>query len=81
MAFGALHSEPNVVDALARSPDLVTFIPSLYSTTWTKEDRADPALGPVISFLHGGLTRAVEQKIGITTVYVGVYEDYFFEYA
>ncbi len=80
VGFGALPSEPNLVDALAQSSDLITYIPSTYSTTWTKEDDADPVLGPLLRFCHPGWERAKEKRIGITAVYTGVFDIYLFGY-
>lgn len=71
--------EPNLVDALAKSADLVTYIPSTYSTTWNEKDATDPQLGPILKFLHSGWDRAKERGIGITAVYIGCFEKYFFE--
>ena len=69
------------MDALARSSDLVTYIPSIYSTTWTEEDKADPNLGSILSILHAGWDRATASGIGVTPVYTGIFDVYFFEYA
>ncbi|KAF2149093.1 hypothetical protein K461DRAFT_329801 [Myriangium duriaei CBS 260.36] len=81
VGFGALPSEPKLVDALAKSPDFVTFVPSTFSTTWTDEDVADEELGNIVRFIHGGLDRAHQIGAGTTVVYTGVFDIYFFEYA
>ena len=79
MGFAGLSNEPNVVDALSKSPDFVTYMPSTYSTTWNAEDFKDPQLGPVLNFIHQGWDRAKEKNIGITAVYTGVFDIYWFE--
>ncbi|TKA64146.1 hypothetical protein B0A55_09295 [Friedmanniomyces simplex] len=79
VGFPALPSEPNLVDGLALSPDLVTYIPSVYSTTWTERDFGDPRLGAVLAFLHGGWERAREKGVGVTAVYTGVFELFWFQ--
>ena len=79
VSFAALPYESKVVDALAKSPYLVTYMPSTYSTTWSAEDFQDPQLGPVLTFIHQGWDRAKEKKIGITPVYTGVFDLYWFE--
>ena len=81
VGFGALTSEPNLVDALAKSSDLVTYIPSTYSTTWTAKEKADPQLGSIINFIHSGWDRAAATGIGLTPIYTGIFDVYFFEYA
>ncbi|KAK5676767.1 hypothetical protein LTS10_010531 [Elasticomyces elasticus] len=80
VGFGALPTEPNLVEGLALSPDLVTYIPSVYSTTWTEEDFEHPQLGQVISFLHTGWEKAKDKKIGVTPVFTGVFDLYWFAY-
>ncbi|KAK3638518.1 hypothetical protein LTR56_012990 [Elasticomyces elasticus] len=80
VGFGALPTEPNLVEGLALSPDLVTYIPSVYSTTWTEEDFKHPQLGQVISFLHTGWEKAEDKKIGVTPVFTGVFDLYWFAY-
>ncbi len=79
MGFGAIAHESNVVDALAKSSDLVTYIPSTYSVVWGTEDFQDPQLGPVLEFIHTGWERAKEKKIGITAVYTGLFDLYWFK--
>ncbi|KAL9107808.1 MAG: hypothetical protein Q9227_007323 [Pyrenula ochraceoflavens] len=80
LGFPALPSEPKLVDALAKSPDLITYIPASYSTTWTPEEEADPPLTPIIRFIHGGWDRAKEKGIAVTPIYTGIFDVYFFEY-
>ncbi|EMC91215.1 hypothetical protein BAUCODRAFT_318679 [Baudoinia panamericana UAMH 10762] len=80
VGFGALPHEPNLVEALSKSPDLVTYVPSVYATTRSKANEADPALGPFLKFVHAGWDRAIEKDIGITAVYTGVFDVYFFSY-
>ena len=79
MSFAALPYEHKVVDALAKSPDLITYIPSTYSTTWDAEDFQHPQLGPVLNFIHAAWERAKEKHIGITAVFTGVFDLYWFE--
>ncbi|KAK4502304.1 hypothetical protein PRZ48_005729 [Zasmidium cellare] len=79
VGFGALPREPKLVDALSRSADLVTYVPSVYSTTWNSKDFADPRTGPILKFLHGGWERAKEKGVGLTPIYAGVFDLYFFE--
>ena len=67
------------MNALAKSPDFVTYIPSAYSTTYSEKDEADPQLGQVIAFVHSGWNRAKELGVGITPVYIGSFESYLFE--
>lgn len=69
------------MDALAKSTDLVTYVPSTFTTPWTAKEMADPQLGPVISFLHAGVDRATAKGVGVTLVYTGIFDIYFFEYA
>lgn len=59
----------------------MTYVPSTYSTTWTDADKSDPLLGNIISFIDAGLDRALEKGIGLTTVYTGVFDIYWFEYS
>lgn len=80
VAFGALPTEPNVVAALAKSKDFVTYIPSTYSTTWEAKDFEDPQLGPVLNFIHTGWNKAKELGISVTPLYIGAFENYWFEY-
>nr|POF16679.1 hypothetical protein CFP56_71320 [Quercus suber] len=80
VAFGALSTEPNVVQALAKSKDFVTYIPSTYSTTWTTKDFEDPQLGPVLNFIHSGWNKAKELGISITPLYIGAFENYWFDF-
>jgi len=80
VGFGALPNEAGLVKGLALSPDIVTYIPSVYSTTWNEKDHKDPQLGPVLSFLHGGWEQANKSNIGVTPVFVGVYDLYWFVY-
>lgn len=79
VAASALPHEPKLVDALANSSDLITFIPSSYSTTWSAEDFQHPQLGPVMTFLHMGWQRAKEKNLGITAVYSGMFDNYYFQ--
>jgi len=79
VGFGALPTEANLVEGLSRSKDLVTYIPSTYSTTWNKQDFEDPQLGPVLKFLHGGWDKATEKGVGITPVFTGIFENYWFQ--
>ena len=69
-----------MVDALARSPDLVSYMPSTFSTTYDEQDANDPSLGPVLKFIRGGWDRAKEKGVGLTVLYNGIFDNYFFEY-
>lgn len=80
VAFGALSSEPNVVEALAKSKDFVTYISSAYSTTFNKKDFDDPQLGPVIKFIHTGWLKARQLGISVTPLFIGCFENYWFEF-
>ena len=73
-----LGSEPKLVDALARSKDLVTYIPAAYSTTWTEADHADPLLGGLLKMWHSSRDRAKETGLGMTKVYTGAFDSYMF---
>ena len=75
-----LNLEANLIQALKKSPDFVTYIPSFYSTTWTSKDLADPSLGPLLSFLRTGRTTAKENGVPTTIVYSGIFEPYWFAY-
>lgn len=78
VGFGALPYEAKVVEALAATGDLQVYIPSVFSTTWEKQDYEDPQFGPVLKFLHGGWDKATELGLPVTPVYTGVFENYFF---
>lgn len=56
----------------------MTYIPSAYSTTFTKHDESDPNLGPVIGFVYGGIKKAQELGVGVTKVYSGCFDNYWF---
>ncbi|GAM89378.1 hypothetical protein ANO11243_074150 [Dothideomycetidae sp. 11243] len=79
IGFGAIPHEPKLVEALSKSKDLVTYIPSTYSTTWTEEDLKDPHFGPMLGFIEGGALKAKEIGVPLTTVYCGSFENYWFE--
>ena len=68
------------MDALAKSKDLVTYVPAAFSTTWTEADYADPPLGGLLKMLHLGLDRAKEKGLGMTTVYTGLFDSYMFDF-
>lgn len=80
LGSGILANEPKLVEALATSSDIITYIPSVFSTTWSKSDKEDEAIGPIINFAYKGWDKAVEKGIGVASVYVGAFENYFFEY-
>lgn len=44
LASSAVLSQIPLVEALAGSSDLLTFIPSEYGTHWTKEEMSNPKL-------------------------------------
>lgn len=79
LGFGAVPYEPKLVEAIVEAGDAVTYVPSVYSTTWNEADFADPKLGPILGFLHGGADRAEKLGLSVTTIYAGVFEDYWFE--
>ncbi|GAM87624.1 hypothetical protein ANO11243_056510 [Dothideomycetidae sp. 11243] len=78
VGFGAVPSEPNVVQALSKSKDFVTYIPSFYSTTWDDNDEKHPQIGPIVKYMHSGWDKAKEMGVAVTPVYVGNYENYWF---
>ncbi|KAK4503473.1 hypothetical protein PRZ48_004388 [Zasmidium cellare] len=78
VGVAGLGSEGVVMEALSKSPDFVTFMPAMYSTTWSKEDFADPVLGALISQLPA-YTKPKELGISITKVYTGIFDFTFFE--
>ncbi|KAF2163815.1 hypothetical protein M409DRAFT_57292 [Zasmidium cellare ATCC 36951] len=78
VGVGGLMSEGVVMEAISKSPDFVTYMPAMYSTTWSKEDFEDPVLGPVVGSLPG-YTKPKELGIGITKVYTGIFDFTFFE--
>lgn len=80
MAFSTLAYETRIVDALANLEDLITYIPSTFSTTWTSSDFSHPQLGPQLDYMHQGWKRAQQKSIGITTVYTGVFDIYWFQH-
>ena len=80
MAFAGLNDEPRVVEALAKSPDFITYIPSVFSTTWEEADYKDPQAAPILTFLHQGWDKAKELGVGTTPIFTGVFDKYFFEY-
>lgn len=80
VGFGVLSLEPNLVDALAKSKDLVTYIPSTFSSVWSKEDYADLALGGFLKFQTSGWDRAKEKGVRITAAFVGIFDIYMFKY-
>lgn len=49
------------------------------ASPWTERDFKDPQLGPVLAFLNGGWEKAKVRKIGITAVYTGVFELFWFQ--
>ena len=73
-----LGSEPKLVNALAKSKDLVTYIPAAYSTTWTEADHADPLLGGLLKKWHFSRDRAKETGLGMTKVYTGAFDSFMF---
>ena len=73
-------SEGIAMEAISKSPDFVTYMPAMYSTTWSKEDFDDPLLGSFISKMPG-YAKPKELGIGITKVYTGVFDFTFFEQA
>lgn len=79
VGFGALPNEPRIVEALAKSKDLMAYIPSTYSTTWEPQDFEDPRLGPVLNFIHSGWNKAKELRVPVTPLYIGAFENYWFE--
>ena len=79
MGFNAIGEETKIVDALADSPDLITFVPSIYSAIWNAEDLSDPLMGPPLQFIHMGWERAKEKGIGITKFYTGIFDLYWFK--
>lgn len=80
VGFEGLPQEPAVVEALAKSPDFVTYIPPTYSIPWAKEDYADPNLGPILKFIHTPWDRATELRIAVTPIYTSVFDIYWFQY-
>lgn len=79
LGFNATPFESKLVEAFARSPEAVTYVPSVFSTTYSEADEKDPKLGPILGFLHGGIAKAKELGLPTTTVYTGIFEDYWFE--
>lgn len=73
-----LSSEAHLIDALAKSKDLVAYIPASYSTTWTEADYADPLLGGLLSKWHANVGRAKEKGLAITKLYTGLFDNYMF---
>lgn len=78
MGAGALPNEPNLVNALAKSPDLVTFMPAMYSTTWNQQEINSEPLGTSLRMFHRSWDLANERQVGTTVVYTGVFDQYFF---
>ena len=70
--------EPNLVDALAKSPDLEVYIPSTYSTTWNPVDFQDSQLGPVLNLMHAGWEGAKQKGVDTAVLYIGSFENFFF---
>ena len=78
----AIPQERNLVEALAKSPDTVTFIPSAYVNNWTDEQLADhPRMDHVHAHNSASGKRAEELGLGVTRVYAGLFAEFFFEYA
>ena len=66
------------MEALNKSPDFVTFIPAVFSTTWSKQDFEDPVLGKFIGSVPF-YANAKGLNIGVTKVYTGIFDYTFFE--
>lgn len=67
------------MNALAQSPDIITFFPSSYTTTWTEEDEKHGMLGQLLTMANGKVRLARQKGVGITTVYTGLFDDWFFK--
>ena len=80
IGVGGLATEPHLIDVLANSPDLVTFFPSTYSSTWDETDKAEPQFLALLNFIQAGRQRAVARGLPVTIVYTGVFDNYFFGY-
>lgn len=72
--------EIRLVEALSRSPNAVTFIPSSFSKPWSDSEAADARLSPVIKWACGPKIRAAELNVGVTTVYTGAFDIFIFQY-
>ncbi|KAF2156334.1 hypothetical protein K461DRAFT_275455 [Myriangium duriaei CBS 260.36] len=74
-----LSVEPKLVEALAKSPDFVTYIPSLYSTTWSESDAREPGLDSILPMFHASTDKAKELGVSTTIVYTGGFDNYIFD--
>lgn len=71
-----------VVDALKRSPEAVTFIPSRYGGRFSADDFKEvQGLEQVSGYMDAIEGYAKEAGVGITPVLAGTYHDYFFNYS
>ena len=71
-------NEPKLVDALSKSPDIITYVPSTYSIPWTQKDRESKEFGHVVAYSKGGFYRAQEKGVGTTVLEIGAFHTYLF---
>ncbi|ORY26970.1 hypothetical protein BCR39DRAFT_599556 [Naematelia encephala] len=78
VAFEVMGNTVNLVDAFAKSPDAVTFIPSYYSAAWSEADIAIPQMAVVNQHFLPPIQKAKEAGVGVTIVHSGLFSEYLF---
>jgi hypothetical protein len=68
--------QSTLVDALAKSKNLITFAPSEYGLNWTREDYAIPELD-FLAAKEKVVHRAKEKGVPITLIQNGGFAEYF----
>ena len=68
----------NLLDALAGSPDIVTFIPSSFGSVWTEEMLQKPSVRTFHEPYDHLARQAKDNRVGFTQIRAGLFLDYTF---
>ena len=74
--MAGLASQSVLLEALANSPDFVTFIPSEYGAPWTEEMLIKDSMKNFEKFHSSTIDKARELGVSVTRVKAALFPDY-----
>jgi hypothetical protein len=70
----ALLLEVKLAEALAKSQDLVYYMPAAFGRPWRPEEKFQPHKQQLARFIFAGLDRAVQLGLKVTVVQCGYFD-------